>query len=482
METTPQTIVTPHDTPPGGAPTRARGRATPLRNSAKNKKGSSKPGPASKVDEQATPAGFAEGVLRLSLYPWQKEVMNNLAPVYSRVALVAANGSGKTSNVIAPALVWHMVCFEESLSVVTASVYRQVESVLWPAIKALLRPFGDMVEVTSGEIRFKHASGRISRILGFTAGNDNESAGRAEGFHAANHETAPLLYVVDEAKTVQDPIYVSVFRCQPTRLLVASSPGAPVGQFYRCFTKEADLWKRTRATAWDCPHISPLYIQEIQQRYGVNSPFTQSMLKAEFMDLGEERLVVSLASYDNCADRILPLITWRERDTMATVGRIIMELKKAGIRPEQVFADAGGLGLPMCDALAEAGWDVNRINFGGNARDNDAYQNKGSEMWHRLARKIDTCDIILPDDDLLKSQLVTRRAQATSRGKLGLESKDAMRSRGVASPDRADAVAMACDNCGVAYDLTMPYTRPSLIELMKQASADTEMSGWDAGG
>jgi len=136
----------------------------------------------------------------------------------------------------------------------------------------------------------------------------------------------------------------------------------------------------------------------------------------------------------------------------------------------------------MCDALNEAGWTVNRINFGGNARDNDAYQNKGSEMWHRLARKIDTCDIILPEDDILKSQIVTRRAQATSRGKLGLESKDAMRSRGVASPDRADAVAMACDNAGIDYDLTMAYTRPSLLELMKQASADNEMSGWDVGG
>jgi hypothetical protein len=237
------------------------------------------------------------------------------------------------------------------------------------------------------------------------------------------------------------------------------------------------------------------------------------MLKAEFMDLGEERLVVSLGSYDNCVNnppvpngtdrtagidfsaggdenviairegnRILPLITWRERDTMATVGRIIMELKKAGVKPEQVFADAGGLGLPMCDALNEAGWTVNRVNFGGNARDSDAYQNRGSEMWHRLARKIETCDIILPEDDILKSQLVTRRAQATSRGKLGLESKDAMRSRGVASPDRADAVVMACDNAGLDYDLTMAYTRPSLLELMKQASADTEMSGWDAGG
>jgi hypothetical protein len=466
-----------------------------------------------KVEHEMTPAGFAEGILKMSLYPWQKDTLNSLFPIHARTALVAANGSGKTSNVIAPALVWHMVVFENSLSVVTASVFRQVESVLWPSIKALLRPFGGLVESTSGEIRFKHSNGLISRIIGFTAGNDTESAGRAEGFHAADHKTAPLLYVVDESKTVQDSIFVSVFRCQPTRLLLASSPGAPVGQFYRCFSKEADMWKTFKATAWDCPHISPLYIAEIETRYGKNSPYTASMLRAEFMDLGDERLVVGLASLDNCmqnppvprgtdkaagvdfsaggdenviaireGNRVLPVIAWRERDTMATVGRIIMELKKAGIRPEQTFVDAGGLGLPMADALAEAGWEVNRVNFGGTPNDPDAYQNRGAEMWHRLARKIDTCDLILPEDDLLKSQLVTRRATVTSKGKLGVESKDALRSRGIASPDRADAVALACEGAIVVQDLTMHYERPSLLELMKQAAAGSENAGWDAGG
>ena len=500
----------PTTRPPGGPHAPARARATPVRNSPKNKKPRAAP---SKLDHDSSPAGFATSVLKMNLYPWQVSTLNALYPTHSRVALVAANGSGKTSNVIAPALVWHMVAWENSLSVVTASVFRQVESVLWPAIKALLRPFGGMVEATAGEIRFKHSSGLISRIIGFTAGNDNESAGRAEGFHAANHESAPLLYVVDESKTVQDPIFVSVFRCQPTRLLLASSPGAPVGQFYRCFSKEAHMWKTFKATAWDCPHISPLYIAEIESRYGKNSPYTASMLRAEFMDLGDERLVVSLASLNNCyenppvprgndraagvdfsaggdenviaireGNRILPLIAWRERDTMATVGRVIMELKKAGIKPEHTHVDAGGLGLPMADALAEAGWEINRVNFGGTPNDAEAYQNRGAEMWHRLARKIDTCDLILPEDDQLKSQLVTRRATVTSKGKLGLESKDALRSRGIASPDRADAVALAVEGQSVVIDLTMHYERPSLLELMKQASAGSENAGWDAGG
>ena len=81
-----------------------------------------------KVEHEMTPAGFAEGVLGMNLYSWQKDTLNSLFPIHARTALVAANGSGKTSNVIAPALVWHMVVFENSLSVVTASIYRDWET------------------------------------------------------------------------------------------------------------------------------------------------------------------------------------------------------------------------------------------------------------------------------------------------------------------------------------------------------------------
>jgi hypothetical protein len=55
-------------------------------------------------------------------------------------------------------------------------------------------------------------------------------------------------------------------------------------------------------------------------------------------------------------------------------------------------------------------------------------------------RKIERCEVILPDDPELFAQLTTRQAFPNSAGKIVLESKEQMRARGLSSPDRADAV------------------------------------------
>ena len=37
-----------------------------------------------KVEHEMTPAGFAEGVLGMNLYPWQKDTLNSLFPIHDR--------------------------------------------------------------------------------------------------------------------------------------------------------------------------------------------------------------------------------------------------------------------------------------------------------------------------------------------------------------------------------------------------------------
>jgi hypothetical protein len=168
---------------------------------------------------------------------------------------------------------------------------------------------------------------------------------------------------------------------------------------------------------------------------------------------------------------------------MAAVGRFIVEFKKAGLKPENIYADASGLGMPMCDALAEAGWEINRVNFGSAAFDTDAYTNRAAEMWYNMAKKIESSDIILPEDEDLTAQLTCRRTITNSKGKLGVESKDSMRARGLASPDRADALALCLSGGNVGLDLTFPVERPSwrlLSQMMEQN--DPVMAGFDAGG
>jgi hypothetical protein len=462
------------------------------------------------LEDLSKPAAFASNVLGINLYDWQRKVLRDLEPRDCRVALRAANGSGKTSTVISAILIWHALVYPRSIAVTTAGVFRQVESQLWPSLRNHIAKLGGAWEVTSGEIRYLHPNGNTSRIIGYSA----TDPGRAEGWHAEDHEYHPLLMVVDEAKTVADPLFEAISRCQPTRLLIASSPGGTSGAFYRAFTKEANMWQKHAVTAFDCPHITQTQIDEVVQRYGEKHPLTRSMIYGEFVDIGLESLVINLTQLQNCyntpprfkpgvriagvdfaaggdqnvicisdGNKILPMIAWREKDTMAAVGRFIVEFKKAGLEANNIYADSGGMGMVMCDALAEAGWVVNRVNFGATAYDNNAYTNRSAEMWYGMAKKIEDAEIILPEDEDLTAQLTCRRTITNSKGKLGVESKDSMRARGIASPDRADALALCLSSTNVGLDLTFQIERPtwkSLQEMM--VSHDPVMSGFDAGG
>jgi hypothetical protein len=462
------------------------------------------------LEDLSKPSAFASNVLGINLYDWQRKVLRDLEPRDCRVALRAANGSGKTSTVISAILIWHALVYPRSIAVTTAGVFRQVESQLWPSLRNHIAKLGGAWEVTSGEIRYLHPNGNTSRIIGYSA----TDPGRAEGWHAEDHEYHPLLMVVDEAKTVADPLFEAISRCQPTRLLIASSPGGTSGAFYRAFTKEANMWQKHAVTAFDCPHITQTQIDEVVQRYGEKHPLTRSMIYGEFVDIGLESLVINLTQLQNChntpprfrpgvriagvdfaaggdqnvicisdGNKILPMIAWREKDTMAAVGRFIVEFKKAGLEANNIYADASGMGMVMCDALAESGWVVNRVNFGATAYDNNAYTNRSAEMWYGMAKKIEDAEIILPEDEDLTAQLTCRRTITNSKGKLGVESKDSMRARGIASPDRADALALCLSSSNSGLDLTFQIERPtwkSLQEMM--VSHDPVMAGFDPGG
>ena len=65
-------------------------------------------------------------------------------------------------------------------------------------------------------------------------------------------------------------------------------------------------------------------------------------------------------------------------------------------------------------------------------------------MWSVVRDLMQESSIKLPDDSDLVGQMTTRKYFIQSNGKIRLESKKAMKERGVKSPDRADAVVLAC--------------------------------------
>jgi len=452
------------------------------------------------LEEASLLANFPKNFLGLDVYPWQEKVLEALEAKECQVALKAANGSGKTSVVAASVILWHMVRFPESLVVTTAGVWRQVEGQLWPTLKKYVSGLGHGWRVTSNELHYQNGS----RAVGFST-ND---AGKFEGWHRQG-PTENLLMIVDEAKTVPDPIFTAIARCQPSRLLLMSSCGAAAGSFYEAFTKQRKFWDCHSVTAFDCPHLSREWIDEKIEMYGENSPLVRSMIYGEFVDDSGEGLVLNLKSLEEClqnppelstgmkvafidfaaggdecvfayrnGNKVMEMVTWRERNTNTTIGKIINLIKKNNLTQDEVYADEGGMGLPLCDALMDAGYDIHRVNFGARPFD-DRYSNRSAEMWHTAARVIEKREILLPDDGMLHQQMVTRRSEVSRTGKLGLESKDKMKSRGLDSPDRADAV-MGCISCGGgvggSWERFNSINRPTVGELMDEAEKDFQES------
>ena len=166
---------------------------------------------------------------------------------------------------------------------------------------------------------------------------------------------------------------------------------------------------------------------------------------------------------------------------METVGRFIMEFRKYGLEADQIYADAGGLGIPMCDALMESGWTVHRVNNGARAYDSRHYGNRGAEMWYESARLIEKAEIRLPEDDMLVEQLTTRLGKTNSSGKLMLERKEDMRKRGISSPDRGDAL-VGCLACGGVNNRAVHRGRKSIFDLIWPENEDNYASEYGVGG
>ncbi len=417
----------------------------------------------------AHPALFAKKVLGFeSLYKWQEECLNEcewiLANPESRpnaLSILACNGSGKTSVLITSLVLWAMCAYKGALIVCTSGAFRQVSEQLFPNLQRFAPKFKGWV-FNAVDV----AAPNGSRAFGFSASDE----GKAEGFHTADKLEGPLIYIVDEAKTVTDPIFTAVDRCQPTLLIYVSSAGGKTGAFYRSQTTARSHFFTHKITCDDCPHIDEAMKRDIIDKYGIDHPFTRSMLFSEFMG-DDADAVISSSILERCYgsglkfaegekhafcdfaaggdENVLALrngnkVTiedaWVEKDTMRAVGRFIQNFIRLGLKPRHITTDDGGVGHAINDRLAEMGWDVNRQNNGAKASETNVWANKGSEVWDRGRKLIEDCKIILPDDEVLKEQLVNRKWRRSSDGKLLLESKEDLKRRGGHSPDRADAV------------------------------------------
>jgi hypothetical protein len=135
---------------------------------------------------------------------------------------------------------------------------------------------------------------------------------------------------------------------------------------------------------------------------------------------------------------IVAIKRFRGDDTMTTVGNVIDAIEE--YKPTLTVIDEGGLGYGILDRLVEQRYKVRGVNFGWKAKNPVMWGNKRAEMWGAMRDWLRSASI--PKDRQLKADLVGPMKKPNSAGTIFLEGKKEMKSRGLASPDAADALAV----------------------------------------
>ena len=136
---------------------------------------------------------------------------------------------------------------------------------------------------------------------------------------------------------------------------------------------------------------------------------------------------------------------------LATARKFCMlEIDKAtalngGSRP-RTAVDTVGLGAGLYDELRALGYPVVEARANEKAQDETRFANAVSEWWWKVRQELEAGTLSIAYDEKLLGQLTGRRWGYNEK-RIDIESKDKMAERGLASPDRADALVMTFYGC-----------------------------------
>ena len=131
----------------------------------------------------------------------------------------------------------------------------------------------------------------------------------------------------------------------------------------------------------------------------------------------------------------------RKCSTMEIAGKLV-QLKNEN--PDaKIYVDSIGIGAGVVDRLREQGIPVVEVVNSARPRNPKKFKNRRAENYWKLREMLD--DISLPNDEKLKSQMLSIRYRILSDGLILIESKEELKKRGLPSPDRLDAIVNSFD-------------------------------------
>ena len=428
---------------------------------------------------QSDPVAFATEVIGITPDQWQAELLMYVAdPEQRRITVRSGHGGGQ-STAVAMAAVWHVLMRVPSKTVVTAPTSAQLFDACFAEMKNVAKrlrpPFDKLLEIKSDRIELKKSpestfiSVRTSRA---------EQPEALAGVHSSD-----VLLIADEASGVPNGVFEAASGSMSghnATTVLTGNPTRNTGFFYDTHNRLRDDWHTMHVSCVSSPRVSDDYIDDMRRRYGEDSPAYHVRVLGNFPPSEEDTVIpVALIEHAMASDikvhedaayvwgldvarqgndsSVLckrqgpvshPLTVWRNLDLMQLSGAVKAEydILPPSKRPTEIIVDSNGFGAGVLDRLREVGLPARGLNVSERAMSKDTYLNLRAEIWFKCKAWLEGMDVRLPRDDALYAELAAPRYHFTSAGKIQVESKEAMKKRGVVSPDRADAVCLSLAN------------------------------------
>ncbi len=432
---------------------------------------------------------FEWGKGELSAFPegpedWQKEQLNRIGeklkaghPLGAIIqeSISSGHGIGKSCEV-AWLILWAMSTFEDTRGVVTANTDTQLRTKTWAELTKWHRLCitKDWFALTATAIYSndpEHSRSWRIDIIPWSLEN-------TEAFAGLHNKGKRIIVIFDEASAIPDKIYEvteGALTDADTEILwlLYGNPTRNTGKFAETIGKSRHRWVSKQIDSREVRLTNKAKIAEWVADEGEDGDFVRvrvrglppraSMLefigvedwekcldyKAQHFESEAVVLGVDCARFGDDSNviykrqgrKVWKLKTWRGLDTQQSASHLVEICQKEN--PDAVFVDGGGPGGGIIDR-AKVLWNAEKIievNFGGEALNKADYANKRAEMWGEM-RKAMRQGLDLPDENILRDDLLGPTYSFTGKEQILLERKRDMKKRGLSSPDDGDALAL----------------------------------------
>jgi hypothetical protein len=417
------------------------------------------------------PVIFVEKILHGKPTEQQKKLLMAIAQPGAKVSVKAGHGVGK-STVLAWITLWFLCCYTDVKIPCTAPSAHQLEDVLWAEISkwhGKMEPwFAQNIVIKADRVEVR-GMGKNQFAVARTARKENPDA--LQGFHADN-----ILFLIDEASGVDEKVFEVARGALSTpnaRVLMTGNPTQTTGYFFQSHNKNRDTWIRFTFSCLDSPLVDSSYAKEIADEYGEDSDMYRVRVLGEFPHASVLQLIpsnivdeamgrnlredvyinspivlgvdVSYFGDDRCSifkrQGLASWLLWYGRNIDTTQLATITANFEDQHNADAVNIDLTGWGAGVKDAGTSWGRNWNGIMVGSASSKQNCF-NKRAEIWWDMLQWLKDGGCLPNEPDLRDDLVGPQYFYSRSSNKIQLEAKKDMKTRGLASPDLAEGLAL----------------------------------------